>query len=251
MKSKSQVNSGIWRGPNYQISNLTKRWTGSGVRFELHIPHLVTEPGEIYIVTGPSGSGKSTLLDILALALKPDSADEFLFKMGYLYDDMLDARQLWRDGDQNRLGSIRGRYIGYVLQTGGLLPFLTARENIALVTRGTSTRDRIYDLAHRLSIASQLELWPTQLSIGERQRVAIARALVHQPQVVLADEPTASVDPINAEAIREVFLELVRRYGATAIIATHDWNQSSKDGFVFLNHRLEQYGHVTRSLFWN
>jgi putative ABC transport system ATP-binding protein len=106
-------------------------------------------------------------------------------------------------------------------------------------------------LARRLRITDQLEKLPAQLSVGERQRVAIARAMAHCPSVVLADEPTASVDPLNASDIMEMFLELVRHSGVTAVIATHDWRTDDVPGIQVLNHRIERNGETTRSLFWN
>jgi putative ABC transport system ATP-binding protein len=140
-----------------------------------------------------------------------------------------------------------------VLQTGGLLPFLTARENIALSCRllGTDPAGIIERLAERLGIAAQLDKHPGQLSVGERQRVAIARAMAHRPSVLLADEPTASVDPVNAAAILDLLLELVRQAGVTAVIASHDWHPERIPGVQVLGHRIERDGETTRSLFWN
>jgi putative ABC transport system ATP-binding protein len=81
--------------------------------------------------------------------------------------------------------------------------------------------------------------------------VAIARAIAHRPRVVLADEPTASVDPINAEVIFKLFIDLVRRFGVTALIASHDWQRVEEAGLPTLEHRIERNGPVTRALFWN
>jgi putative ABC transport system ATP-binding protein len=101
------------------------------------------------------------------------------------------------------------------------------------------------ELAERLGISRQLDKFPAQLSVGERQRVAIARALVHRPNVVLADEPTASVDPLNAAAILQVLLELVERFGTTTVIASHDWQGIA--GLQALEFRLERDGSLTRA----
>jgi putative ABC transport system ATP-binding protein len=116
---------------------------------------------------------------------------------------------------------------------------------------GQEHERRVETLARRLRITDQLDKLPAQLSVGERQRVAIARAMVHCPSVVLADEPTASVDPLNASDIMEMFLELVRHSGVTAIIATHDWQTDDVPGIQVLSHRIERNGEITRSLFWN
>ncbi len=110
-------------------------------------------------------------------------------------------------------------------QTGGLLPFLNVRENIELSRKllrlpDDGTVDR---LANQLDIQLHLRKLPAHLSAGERQRVAIARALAHRPQVVIADEPTASVDPVTALKLMDLFCNLAEDYKATAIIATHEW----------------------------
>ena len=102
-----------------------------------------------------------------------------------------------------------------------------------------------------LDIAGQLDKWPAQLSVGERQRVAIARALAHRPRVVLADEPTASLDPINASGIMGLFLELVEQLGITAVIATHDSRPGTEGSFTVASQRLERAGPVTQSFFWS
>ncbi|MFZ0789758.1 MAG: ATP-binding cassette domain-containing protein, partial [Chromatiaceae bacterium] len=164
-----------------------------------------------------------------------------------------DLMGLWRRDDLDALGRLRGAHIGYVLQTGGLLPFLTARENIVLSCRllGRDPGGLIDRLAERLGIGPQLGKRPGQLSVGERQRVAIARAMAHRPSVVLADEPTASVDPVNAAAILELLLELVHQSGVTAIIASHDWKPEGMPGVWVLGHRIERDGETTRSLFWS
>ena len=229
---------------------LIKRRSSAGTSFELQVPTLNILAGEIVVVRGVSGSGKSTLLDVLALALRPDAADSFSFRPESR--PPADVQRLWADRKLDALGDLRGRNIGYVLQTGGLLSFLTARENIALACRllGRNVEKPVDNLARRLNITAQLDKLPQQLSVGERQRVAIARAMAHRPILVLADEPTASVDPVNAHAILELFLEIVRETGVTAIIATHDWRSDYMAGARLLSHRIERDGEITRSLFW-
>lgn len=236
--------------PVYLCQGLTKRREGGGTAFELTVPELRIAPGELVVLKGPSGCGKSTLLDLLALSLRPNQAGSFYFRPEH--HGSTDLWRLWESGDMDGLGRLRGTYIGYVLQTGGLLSFLTVRENIALSCRllGRDPRGGVERLAERLDIAAQLDKRPGQLSVGERQRVAIARALAHRPTVVLADEPTASVDPLNASHILELFLELVRQSGACAIIASHDWQPELTPGVRVLKHQIERAGNLTRSLFW-
>jgi len=236
--------------PVYLCRDLVKRRVGGGTAFELRVPELRIAPGELLVLRGASGCGKSTLLDLLALALRPDEAQCFSFRPEHR--GASDLWRLWQRDDLDGLGQLRGTHIGYVLQTGGLLSFLTARENIALSCRllGRDPHGGVERLAERLDISAQLDKHPGQLSVGERQRVAIARALAHCPGVVLADEPTASVDPLNAARITALFLDLVRQSGACAVIASHDWQSAATPGVRVLDHRIERDGEVTRSLFW-
>ena len=241
--------------PVYLCRALVKVRQAGATRFELLVPELRVRPGEVVVLRGESGCGKSTLLDLLALALRPDGAELFSFHPEHR--GPTDLLRLWGQGDLDGLGRLRGAHIGYVLQTGGLLSFLSARENIALSCRllgrdpaGLVAR-QVEGLAERLGIGGQLDKSPGQLSVGERQRVAIARALAHRPSVLLADEPTASVDPLNAAAILDLLLELVRQSGVTAVIATHDWQPDAVPGVQVLEHRIERDGETTRSLFWN
>lgn len=237
--------------PIYLCRGLRKRRAAGTTAFELLVPELRIRAGEVVVLRGASGSGKSTLLDLLALALRPDRAEGFSFRPPER--ELSDLWRLWQAQDQDALGRLRAGHIGYVLQTGGLLSFLTARENIALSCRllGRDPGGLIERLAERLGIAALLDQLPGRLSVGERQRVAIARALAHRPSVVLADEPTASVDPLNAARILDLFLDLVRQAGACAVIASHDWAPQQSPGVRVLAHRLERDGEVTRSLFWD
>jgi putative ABC transport system ATP-binding protein len=228
---------------------MRKQRFGVSVTFELYVPTLNVHPGQIVVLQGVSGSGKSTLLDLLAMVLRPEKCEQFMFvpKSGL----SVNAWEAWQRNELDMLWQLRGEHIGYVLQTGGLLSFLTAYENIALACKllRQPVREPVERIAERLGISEQLGKFPGKLSVGERQRVAIARALVHRPSVVLADEPTASLDPLNARRIIDLFLELVADLRMTAIIATHDWQPSASEGIVILRPHIEREGQIVRSLF--
>jgi len=181
-------------------------------------------------VVGRSGSGKSTFLDLLALTLSPSSARRFVFSA---LGEISEIAGLWQARSLGDLAALRARHIGYILQTGGLLPFLTARENILLPLRVLGRRDfaPADRLMERLEVAALGRRRPADLSIGQRQRVAIARALVHAPALVLADEPTASLDTANADIVMQLFADLVREENCAAILVTHNAAQASAFGF--------------------
>ncbi len=223
----------------YQLREVTKR-RSLGAGFVLQVPELAIRAGEMVALVGDSGCGKSTLLDLLAMVLRPDGAEVFTFLPAA--GARLDVWRAWQGNDQNRLARVRGANLGYVLQTGGLLPFLSVRDNIALSRRllGLPRQGWTEALAKRLGIANHLSKLPGQLSVGERQRVAIARALAHQPAVVLADEPTASLAPIRARQIMDLFATLVSQYGATLVLATHDRQAVEHGGFRVVNFVLSQ-----------
>jgi putative ABC transport system ATP-binding protein len=210
------------------------KWRRSrGAAFCVRIERMALPRGAAYAAAGPSGCGKSTLLDLLALALRPDSCGAFVLSPAG--DGRgLDIAQAWAHGGEAALGAARRRHIGYVLQTGGLLSFLSVRENIALPARlnRRAAGERIATLARRLGIADQLDKHPADLSVGQRQRVAIARALVHRPALVLADEPTAALDPETADVVMELLVEQTRAEDATLVVATHDRERAASHGLA-------------------
>jgi putative ABC transport system ATP-binding protein len=214
----------------FHLSNVTKNWSGEH-GFELTVPELTIRQGEKVALVGFSGCGKSTLLDLLAMILRPDGAAEFSFFTAG--DECLDVAGTWKRKNLDGLARARMRYIGYVLQTGGLLPFLSVHENIALSRNGLGLpeQDAVKTVAQKLGIERHLEKFPSQLSVGERQRVSIARAMAHEPSVVIADEPTASLDPINAEEIMGLFTRLAEEKGVTLIVATHEWARVQELGY--------------------
>lgn len=178
-------------------------------------------PGQAVAVTGPSGCGKSTLLDLVGLVLRPTSSQ------GFRLGPTGNVAALWGKGRQDRLSALRAQTIGYVLQTGGLLPFASVLDNIRLsrsvlgLGRDAEGEERLIDT---LGLGPLLRKKPAALSIGERQRVAIARALAHRPPLVLADEPTASLDPDHSRAVMGLFLDLVRDLNLGLLLVSHDWD---------------------------
>jgi putative ABC transport system ATP-binding protein len=200
------------------------RQRGGDDGFRLEVPCLEVRRGECIAITGPSGCGKSTLLDLLGLVLRPDRCAAF--ELRTRDGCVVDVARLWRDNDRDGLAQTRAQHIGYVLQTGGLLPFLPAIENIRLsrALLGLDNGDGLVErLAEALKIKHLLRKKPQALSIGERQRVAIARALAHRPAFLLADEPTAALDPGQALQVMKLLLAIVQHFQITAIIVSHDW----------------------------
>lgn len=199
-------------------------------RFTLAVERFTLCVGERVALVGPSGCGKSTLLDLLALVSQPDRAKAFHFMSRY---GAVDVASVWAQKSNWHFADSRRISLGYILQTGGLLPFLTVDENIglSLSMQGKPTKNAVLELSSRLGIERQLGKKPDQLSVGERQRVAIVRALVHNPEVVLADEPTAALDPIRAAEVMDLFSELVVERGVAVIMATHDREMAIRYGF--------------------
>ncbi len=195
--------------------------------FRVELPRLTVAPGEIAVLAGASGSGKSTLLDLLGLLTVPD-------RVGRLAIGGEDAAPALRAGRLEALAPLRRRQ-GHVLQTGGLLPFLTVADNIRL----TQPTDRppplpLEALAERLGLGGLLRRKPGTLSVGQRQRAAIARALMGDPAVLLADEPTAALDPPTAEAVLALLQEICRERGTAVVMASHAWGLVRRFGLTVL-----------------
>lgn len=199
--------------------------------FELVVEALTIGRGEAVAFAGPSGSGKSTLLDLLALTLRPFGMDSFT--LSTRDGATIDLGALWRGRREDQLTGTRAAHLGYVLQQGGLLPFLSVRQNIALgqAVLARPDPDRIVTLARRLEIEALLDRFPGTLSVGQRQRVAIGRALAHRPEIVLADEPTASVHPALADTILALLIEQAREDDTALILTTHDPDRAARHGF--------------------
>ena len=235
----------------YSLRNVVKSRVVDGAGFRLLVPELNIHAEENIALVGHSGCGKSTLLDMLAMALHPDSAEQFDLTTGT--DETYDLAALWQRRKQNKLSMLRKQYVGYVLQQGGLLPYLTVRENIDLPRKllNLPQDDSASSLAKVMGIHRQLDKLPGLLSAGERQRVAFTRALSHRPKILLADEPTASLDPITARKIMAVVMELVRGLKITMITASHDWAHVYKMDLRSLHQEAEvvEDGRIYQSTF--
>ena len=242
------------RKPLVEIRNLTRRYLAAdrSVAIEVMAPAIHLAPGERLALVAPSGAGKTTLLNLLLLALRPTAADRFVIRVSEAED--IDIPTIWAKKDDGRLGALRAELMSFVLQTGGLLPFLTARENICLPQRlagrpvPTAALDEI---AGALGIGRILDKRPARLSGGERQRVAVARALLGHPPLLIADEPTASLDRSNAETLLGLITDLCKDYGTCLVLATHDTGIVERFGLEKLGYSsgMHPEGH-TVSAFW-
>ena len=176
---------------------------------------IEVDAGDTVAVMGPSGCGKSTLLHLIGAMDRPTSGDV-----------RLDGRSIG-DLSDTELAELRRRDLGFVFQFFNLLPSLTVRENVALplVLEGRERRlvhARADELLERVGLARRAEHYPAELSGGEMQRVAIARAVAGEPRLVLADEPTGSLDSQNGRDVMRLLSDLNRDLGVTLIVATHD-----------------------------
>lgn len=218
------------------LEQVSKRRAADDRVFELTIERLVLAPGERLAVVGQSGSGKSTLLDLAGLALAPDGAHGFRLEPDG--GAPLALGELWRTRRLEALAALRARHFGYVVQSGALLPFLSVEDNVhlPLSLAGRRDRGRVHELLDRLDIGDLRRVLPERLSFGQRQRVAVARALVHRPDFLLADEPTASLDPENARRVMEALLELTTAEGSALLLVSHDLDLL--DGFDLRRARM-------------
>lgn len=195
-----------------ELRGITKSFDGLQV---LRGIDLDIGQGEIVSVVGPSGAGKTTMLQIAGSLDRPDSGSV-----------KFDGTDIFRLSD-NKLAQFRNTHIGFVFQFHQLLPEFTMAENVALpaMIGGASRSDamaRAAKLIDYLGLSDRAAHRPAQLSGGERQRAAVARALINNPRVVLADEPSGSLDSHNREELHRLFLNLRRDMGHTFVIVTHD-----------------------------
>ncbi len=176
---------------------------------------LRIEKGEIVSIVGPSGAGKTTLLQILGTLDKPDS--------GSVVVDGIETSTL----STNKLSEFRNTHLGFVFQFHQLLPEFTAIENIMIPAyiagmKPKEARSRAEELLEFMGLSDRATHKPNELSGGEKQRVAVARALMNNPAVILADEPSGSLDSKNKEELHKLFFELRDKFGQTFVIVTHD-----------------------------
>ena len=176
---------------------------------------LRIEKGEIVSIVGPSGAGKTTLLQILGTLDKPDG--------GSVVVDGIETSTL----STNKLSEFRNTHLGFVFQFHQLLPEFTAVENIMIPAyiagmKPKETRNRAEELLEFMGLSDRATHKPNELSGGEKQRVAVARALMNNPAVILADEPSGSLDSKNKEELHKLFFELRDKFGQTFVIVTHD-----------------------------
>lgn len=176
---------------------------------------LTINQGEIVSIVGPSGAGKTTLLQIIGTLDRPDS--------GRVLFGGIDVAVY----NEKQLSAFRNQHVGFVFQFHQLLPEFTAVENVmmpALINGAgmADARRRAMEMLDYLGLTARASHKPSELSGGEKQRVAVARALVNRPQVILADEPSGSLDTQNKEELHSLFFDLRRELGQTFIIVTHD-----------------------------
>ena len=198
-----------------ELNELNKFYLEGGeMREVLRNVSLKIQEGQIVALLGRSGSGKSTLLNLLAGIDEPSSGSIRI------------AKTMLNELDEHQRTLFRRKNIGFIFQSFNLIPTLTVEENLLLPMElnGISVKiakARVAEFMQELGLGDRLESFSDQLSGGEQQRVAIARALVHEPNLVLADEPTGNLDRQTGEQALGLFRELIRKAGKTMIVATH------------------------------
>ncbi len=213
-----------------QLENITKRFGSLQV---LKGIDFFVNKSEIVSIVGPSGAGKTTLLHIMGTLENPDS--------GSVIIDSVPIQSL----DQKKLSLFRNQHIGFVFQFPQLLPEFSALENVmlpALIGKKNfkKAETEALDLLHFLNLDERVHHKPNEMSGGERQRVAVARALINRPSIILADEPSGSLDSKHKEELHRLFFDVRDRFALTIVIVTHDKEVSAmsdrivtiKDGMI-------------------
>lgn len=194
------------------IKNITKSFGNLQVLKDINL-HI--NKGEVVSIVGPSGAGKTTLLQIIGTLDKPDS--------GTICLDGIDVNKL----STRKLSDFRNQHIGFVFQFHQLLPEFTALENVMIPDyiagkSNSEAKQRALELLEFMGLSDRANHKPAELSGGEKQRVAVARALVNKPAVILADEPSGSLDSKNKAELHQLFFDLRDKFGQTFVIVTHD-----------------------------
>ncbi len=200
-----------------RATNIAKDYN-DGIRNDLHVLNDISfnlDRAETSAIIGSSGSGKTTLLNILGGLDKPTSGQVFL--------DDVNVHEL----SERQRCIVRNKKFGFIYQFHHLLPEFSALENVAmpLLIKGSSVAEatqRAEEVLENVGLKQRVHHKPSELSGGERQRAAIARALIHQPDCILADEPTGNLDRKNAEQAIELIIDLNRQYNTSLVIVTHD-----------------------------
>jgi lipoprotein-releasing system ATP-binding protein len=201
-----------------ELANVTKSYASSAGPLQvLNGISLRIEPGQSVSIAGPSGCGKSTLLNLIGALDKPDSGTIQI------------AGQNLAELDERAMAAFRSRKIGFVFQLHHLLPQCTVLENVLLPTLAggrakespVSLQQRAMQILERVGLADRAGELPGRLSGGQRQRAAVARALINRPELLLADEPTGSLDEDTAESVIGLLMDLNRRQKITLIVVTH------------------------------
>jgi putative ABC transport system ATP-binding protein len=197
--------------PVLSIRSLCKTYgSGETAVHALRNVDLDVRSGEFIVLLGASGSGKSTLLNILGGLDRPTSGDVRFF------DHCL------TDASDDELTRYRREHVGFVFQFYNLIPSLTVRENVALVTDIASDPMPVDEALQLVALVPRRDHFPSQLSGGEQQRVAIARAIVKRPQMLLCDEPTGALDYVTGKLVLEVIAKINQELGTTAVVITHN-----------------------------
>lgn len=198
-----------------ELKNIKKVYGKGNAQVEaLKNINFKADKGEVVLIMGPSGAGKSTFLTIAGSLQKPTSGEVLING-----EDISDFSAKKRNG-------LRLNRIGFVLQAYNLVPFLTVEEQFTLVDKvkkqNNLLRDELNDLLKQLGITDLVKKYPSELSGGQQQRVAIARALYANPEILLADEPTASLDTKNVEEVGQLFKDLAKKRDKAVMLVTHD-----------------------------
>lgn len=198
------------------VRDLTKTYeAGATAVRALDGVSLNVEKGEVVMLMGPSGSGKTTLLSIMGCILRPTSGSV-----------KIQGREM-ATLKENQLPSVRLNQIGFIFQGFNLFPTLTAGENVELALdlkriRGKRARQRAGELLEQVALSDKYNSYPADLSGGQKQRVAIARALAGEPEIILADEPTAALDSHSGRMVIKLLRDLAREHGRAVVTVTHD-----------------------------